>query len=125
MGKKKILAIDDEEDFLAMVKINLEDTGEYEVDTLNDPKRALDELHRFNPDVILLDMIMPSLGGIDVCEMLNNDPVGLKTPIIVLSALSKEKDKLKAYKVGVVGYLEKPVEKKDLINAIEKALKYK
>lgn len=57
--------------------------------------------------------------------MLNDDPIGAKTPIIIVSALDKHEDKLRAYRVGVVYYLSKPVSKDDLIAKIEKALIYK
>jgi len=57
--------------------------------------------------------------------MLNNDQLGRVTPIIIVSCLDKEQDKYRAYKEGVTDYLAKPVEKKDLIVAIENCLKYK
>lgn len=61
----------------------------------------------------------------DACEMLNNDPVGERIPIIILSALDKGADRLKAYKRGVMDYLVKPIKEKDLIARIEKVLQFK
>ena len=57
--------------------------------------------------------------------MLNNDPLGITIPIIVISALDKNVDKIKAYKLGVVDYLTKPFEAQALLHAVEKALKYR
>ncbi|MDO8489275.1 MAG: response regulator [Candidatus Omnitrophota bacterium] len=125
MSKKKVLVIDDEEDYLKITKLNLEEAGDYEVMTLSNSRDVVSSIHSFNPDVILLDMLMPSLGGVEVCEMLNNDPIGAKIPIIMVSALDKHEDKLRAYRVGVVYYLSKPVGKDDLIAKIEKTLSHK
>lgn len=125
MDKKKILLIDDEVKFLEIVQLNLEGTGEYEVMTLADPRNALYSVHSFMPQLILLDLIMPHVGGMEVCEMLNADPLGSKIPIIILSALEKDSDKLHAFKLGVVDYLVKPIDRDELIAAINKALKFK
>ncbi len=124
MSKKRVLVVDDEEDFLKITKLNLEENN-YEVMTLLNSRDIIPCVHSFKPDVILLDMLMPAIGGVEVCEMLNDDPIGAKTPIIIVSALDKHEDKLKAYRVGVVYYLSKPVSKDDLIAKIEKALIYK
>ena len=125
MEKKRIMIVDDEEHFLRITKLNLEKTGRFEVMTLSRAENIIAELHKYRPDVILLDMLMPKLGGIEACDMLNKDPIGKGIPIIILSALDKEKDRLKAYKSGVVDYLVKPIEKNDLINKIDKALQFK
>ena len=68
---------------------------------------------------------MPGIGGIEVCQMLNNDPLGITIPIIVISALDKNVDKIKAYKLGVVDYLTKPFEANALLYAVEKAVKFR
>ncbi|MFH1782107.1 MAG: response regulator [Candidatus Omnitrophota bacterium] len=123
--KKKILVIDDEKDFLTIVSMNLEETGKYEVKTSENANNIIQYLRDFKPDLILLDLMMPGVGGLSACETLNNDDVGKKTPIIILSALDKDRDKLEAYKKGVVDYLVKPIDKDELIKKIEKALEYK
>ena len=125
MKKKKIMVVDDEEDFLTMLKLNLEQAGQYDVFTLSNAKDIVSKVNNFLPDVILLDLLMPGIGGIEACQMLNKDPVGSRIPIIALSALDKDADKLKAYKVGIVDYLTKPVELDTIIKSIEKALKFK
>jgi DNA-binding response OmpR family regulator len=125
MVKKKILVVDDELDFLNMVKLNLEDSGEYEVMVMPSAHEFILHLHSFKPDLIILDMVMPEIGGLDVCDMLNNDSFGQTLPILILSALDKDKDKLMAYKKGIVGYLTKPIEKDVLVAKIENALKSK
>ncbi len=124
MAKKKVMIIDDEEDFLKVVKLNLEQTGKYEVTIFSKAKDIVSHVHRCKPHLILLDILMPGIGGIEACERLNQDAVGQNIPIIILSALEKDEDKLKAYKVGVIDYITKPVKKDFLIAKIEKVLGY-
>lgn len=124
MGKKKVLVIDDEEDYLKITKFNLEETNNYEVMTLSSAKEVISCVHSFKPDIILLDMLMPVVGGIEVCDMLNNDQLGSRIPIIIVSALEKNVDRFKAQKKGVTDYVVKPVGKNDLIAKIEKALRH-
>ncbi len=125
MNKRKVLVVDDEGDFLKLIKLNLENTGKYEVAVLQDPSGIMPIFKSFKPDIVLLDILMPKINGPEVCKMLNVDPVGIKTPIITLSALDTTKDKLMMYKLGIVDFLVKPIELKDLVNKIEKALEYK
>ncbi len=122
MAKKKILIVDDELDFLRIVKLNLEQSGKFEVLTLSSAHDFISHLHSFKPDLILLDMVMPGIGGIEACDMLNDDLLGQTLPVIVLSALDKDTDKLLAYKKGIMGYLTKPIEKDALIAKIESVL---
>lgn len=124
MGKKKVLVIDDEEDYLRITKLNLEETNNYEVMTLASAKEVIPCVHSFKPDIILLDMLMPVVGGVEVCEMLNNDPFSSRIPVIIVSALEKNEDKIKAKKVGIMNYILKPAGKNELIAKIEKVLKY-
>ena len=125
MAKKRVLIVDDEVDFLRITKFNLDETNEYGVKTLSSAKGIVLEIHAFRPDVILLDLVMPGVGGIEACEQLNKDAFGRNIPIIIISALDKDTDKLKAYKAGVVDYLAKSVEKDELVAKIEKALRSK
>ena len=122
---KKILIIDDEKDFIKLLKLNLEAKGGYEVLALLHANDIIEQVHKFLPEIILLDILMPGIKGLEACEMLNQDPVGSEIPIIILSALNKDIDKLKAYKVGAVDYLEKPIEIGYLVEKIEKHLKLK
>lgn len=125
MGKSRVMIVDDEEYFLKLIKINLEKTGKYEVMALSSAKDIISQAHKFEPDVILLDILMPKIDGAQACGMLNEDSKGKKIPIIILSALDTDKDKLMMYKLGVVDFLVKPIEKDELIAKIEKALRYK
>ena len=123
--KRKILAIDDEKDFLKILKLNLEQTGNYEVITSSDVGDIVRLINSSRPDVVLLDILMPGVTGFEVLDMIKSDPVGAGTPVIALSALENDPDKLTAYKKGVVGYLTKPISKEDVIRKIEKVIEAK
>jgi CheY-like chemotaxis protein len=125
MGKRKVLIIDDEVDFLKITKVNLEKTGNYEIATMSDARDILAIVRSFNPDIILMDILMPKIDGVEVCKILNNDPRGKCIPIITLSALDTDKDRLMMYKLGVVDFIPKPADKETLIAKIEKALQGK
>ena len=122
MAKKNILIVDDEDNFTKLVKLNLEATGNFEVMVLSGPKDLLTSLRHFKPDLILLDLLMPGTGGLEVCDILNDDEYGRKVPVIILSALDKMADKSNAYKKGAVDYLVKPIETEELISRIDKVL---
>jgi len=125
MPKNKILVVDDEEDFTRLIKFNLEETGKYEVLTLPNANDIVAQVHMFKPEIILLDIIMPGIKGIEVCEMLNKDLLGKRIPIIILSALAKDADKYMAYKVGVVDYMSKPIEIERLITKVNRYIQFK
>jgi len=125
MEKRRVMIVDDEEHFLKITKINLEKTDKYEVETMSSAADIISRVKSFNPDIILLDILMPKMDGVETCKMLNEDPAVSRIPIITLSALDTDKDKLMMYKLGVVDFLVKPIEKDELIAKIEKALQFK
>ncbi|MFC1631135.1 PleD family two-component system response regulator [Candidatus Omnitrophota bacterium] len=120
MEKKKVMVIDDEDGVLLVVKKILED--KYEVLTLLNAIEVIAQVGKFKPDVILLDILMPAIAGIEVCQMLNKDPIGKNIPIIILSALERTAVKLKELKPMVVDYCIKPIDMYELIAMIEKVL---
>ncbi|MDD5561648.1 MAG: response regulator [Candidatus Omnitrophica bacterium] len=125
MPKNKVLVVDDEADFTKLLKSNLEETGKYEVLALANANDIISQVHGFKPDIILLDIIMPGTKGIEVCEILNKDIIGRSIPIVIISALAKDADKYKAYRVGVVDYMEKPIEIERLMAKIDKYIQFK
>ena len=124
MDKKKILIIDDDKVVLESLRRLLE-LHSYEALAVQEAGEAFSKAKSFNPDVILLDLLMPRLGGLEICEMLNSDKETRGIPIIVVSALDKEADIKKAYHLGVVGYITKPYDLNKLLQEINKAIAYK
>jgi CheY-like chemotaxis protein len=83
----RILIVDDEGDFIELVKFRLADLG-YEFLVASDGVQALSQARQFKPDLILLDILLPDLDGLSVCEILRRQPATRKIPIIIMSALS-------------------------------------
>ena len=121
MEKKKILMVDDEQDFTRMVKLNLEETGEYAVMVENNSSNAFMAAKEFKPDLILLDVMMPGMDGGDVASELRSDDTLKDIPVIFLTAILK-KDEIDSSN-GFMGghpFIAKPVSVEDLIKCIEK-----
>lgn len=121
---KKIFLCDDEEDVLTSLKKLLELSG-FQVMATTNPHEAVDAIKAFQPDVILLDLLMPGMGGFEVCETLNRDEATKGIPIIVISVLSDYMDIKRAYKLGVTGYFTKPYDFKDVLKEINKTIDFK
>lgn len=123
--KKKILLVDDEKGITFITKINLEKTGQYEVETENDSTQALSTARRFRPDIIILDMIMPRMDGGDVKRQIVECPQLKDTPILFLSALVSKADTSSDAQVVQSGediMIPKPVTTELLIQCIETQL---
>jgi CheY-like chemotaxis protein len=86
MEKKRILLVDDEKSLTSLLKLNLEETGNYEVRVENWPEDAWPAAREFKPDLILLDIIMPRLPGGNVAAQIDADPELKNTPIVFLTA---------------------------------------
>jgi len=124
LPKKKIFVADDQEEVLSMLKDFLASKS-YEVAGSKDPKQLVELVKNFNPDLILLDLLMPDLDGFEICRILNNDPEAQAIPIIIMSGLSDLVDIKRAYQLGGVGYLIKPFNMKVVLAEIEKAISNK
>ena len=86
MNKKRILLVDDEKSLTTLLKLNLEETGSYEVRVENWPEDALAAAREFKPDLILLDLIMPRMPGGNVAALIDSDSQLKGTPIVFLTA---------------------------------------
>jgi CheY-like chemotaxis protein len=86
MAKKRILLVDDEKSLTSLLKLNLEETGNYEVRVENWAEDALQAAREFKPDLVLLDIIMPRLPGGNVAAQIDADPELKGTPIVFLTA---------------------------------------
>jgi two-component system, OmpR family, alkaline phosphatase synthesis response regulator PhoP len=114
---KKILIADDEPDILEIVQYNLQHEG-YEVTTAKNGNEAIELAKRFNPDLIILDIMMPGKNGIEVCNILRMQPAFNDTLIIFLTALSDEGTEVKGLETGADDFITKPVSPKVLISKV-------
>jgi two-component system alkaline phosphatase synthesis response regulator PhoP len=104
----KVLIADDEPDILEILKYNLEKEG-YQVSTAKDGNEALDKAKQYQPDLIILDMMMPKKNGLEVLELLRLQPSFRETLIMFLTALNDENTQLKSFTTGADDYISKPV----------------
>jgi len=119
---KKILIIDDEEDFCYFAKKNLEAISNYEIITANKGKKGIQIARKEKPDLILLDIMMPGIDGFEVLKRLKANEKTLNIPVIMLTAKDEDESKIKAAGLYCEDYLVKPVEKLVLRAKIQKVL---
>lgn len=117
---KQILIADDEADILEIVGYNLSKEG-YEIYTAKDGNEAIEKAKQLNPDLIILDIMMPKKTGVEVCQILRSQPAFQDTLIIFLTALSDESSHIKGLETGADDYVSKPISPKVLnsrVNAL-------
>ena len=116
----KVLLIDDEVDFTELLAANLEESG-YEVRQINDPTKALAEARKFQPDLCIIDLVMPRMDGGDVVSALKDDFHLSKTPVLMLTALVEENpdDPGELQMKGGLPFVSKTSDLEVIINAIK------
>ena len=116
---KKILAVDDERHIVRLVQVNLERAG-YEVVTANDGKEALEKVAQENPDLVVLDVMMPYMDGFEVLQNLRRNPTTRDIPVIMLTAKAQDADVFKGWQSGVDCYLTKPFNPMELLSFVKR-----
>ncbi|WP_153800101.1 response regulator [Foetidibacter luteolus] len=114
---KKILIADDEPDILEIISYNLAKEG-YETYTAKDGNDAVEQARKLQPDLIILDIMMPYKTGIEVCQLLRSLPAFQDTLIIFLTALSDESSHIKGLDTGADDYVSKPISPKVLVSRV-------
>ncbi len=114
---QKILVVDDEESILELLKYNLEKQG-YDVQTAADGEAALGIAKRFQPDLVLLDIMMPVVDGVETCRQLRAMPELVNTYIVFLTARAEEYSEVAAFDVGADDYILKPIKPRALMSRI-------
>jgi two-component system alkaline phosphatase synthesis response regulator PhoP len=114
---KKVLIADDEPDILEIISYNLQNEG-YTVFTAKDGKEAIAQAQKINPDLIILDVMMPGKTGVEVCAFLRSQPAFKQTLIIFLTAMSDEASQIKGLETGADDYVNKPISPKVLVSRV-------
>jgi DNA-binding response OmpR family regulator len=117
---KKVLIVEDEPDMVRGLRHNLEFEG-YQVYVAGDGEAAISETFRANPDIILLDLMLPKMSGLDVCRHLRAKAV--TTPIIMLTARGQETDKVVGLEIGADDYVTKPFSIRELLARVRAQLR--
>jgi two-component system, OmpR family, alkaline phosphatase synthesis response regulator PhoP len=122
MVKKTVMVVDDEKDIRELIRFNLEKEG-YKVISIADGEAALEEARAQRPDLIILDVMLPGIDGVEVCFKLKSDASMKAIPIVMLSAKSDESDQLVGLKIGADDYLVKPFSPKVLVAKVSAILR--
>jgi phosphate regulon transcriptional regulator PhoB len=119
---QKILAVDDEQDIIELLSYNLSREG-YEVTTAMDGEEALKKIRSKSFDLVILDLMMPGIQGMELCRILRNDPRTKYLPIIMLTAKTEEVDRILGLEMGADDYITKPFSPRELIARIKAVLR--
>jgi len=122
MARESVLVVDDEEDIQELVRYNLVKEG-YKVQCVGNGENALKSARAKPPDLIVLDLMLPGVDGLDVCKILKGDPKTAHVPIVMLSAKGEEADIVAGLELGADDYITKPFSPRVLIARIRAALR--
>ncbi|HEY0770768.1 MAG TPA: response regulator transcription factor [Sphingobacteriaceae bacterium] len=114
---QKVLVVDDEEPILELLKYNLEKSG-YDVKTAENGMKAVEIARKFTPDLVLLDIMMPKMDGVETCRLIREIPEMQKSFVVFLTARSEEYSEVAAFDVGADDYITKPIKPRALMSRI-------
>ncbi len=122
MPKNRVLIADDNLPNVELLEAYLSDK-DYEIAMAADGRETLDKVAQFQPDLILLDIMMPKLSGFEVCKILKKDPATREIMILMVTALNEPGDIERAVSAGCDDFLSKPINKLELVKRVENMLK--
>lgn len=120
----KILAVDDEKHIVRLVQINLQKEG-YEVVTASTGREALEQVERENPDLVIMDVMMPDMGGFEALQIMKSGEKTSQIPVIMLTAKAQDADVFQGWKSGADLYLTKPFNPQELLTFVKRILQDK
>jgi len=118
----KILVVDDETDVIDMLVVNLRGAG-FQVSTAEDGAAALAKARNDSPSLIILDLMLPGMSGLEICKVLKGDAATRHIPVIMLTAKGEEVDKVVGLELGADDYVTKPFSPRELILRINRSLR--
>ncbi len=120
----RILVVDDEPDALELIEFNLKSAG-FEVATAMDGESALKKARSLLPELIILDVMLPEIDGLEVCKLLRKDPATARMPIVMLTAKAAEIDRVLGLELGADDYVTKPFSPRELVLRVKGLLRRK
>jgi Response regulators consisting of a CheY-like receiver domain and a winged-helix DNA-binding domain len=118
----KVLVVDDEDNIIELIRLGLRYEG-FQVETASDGEQGIALAQRVNPDLIILDVMMPGIDGIEVCRRLRNNPTTRDVPILMLTAKDEVSDRILGLQTGADDYLTKPFDFYELLERIKAILR--
>lgn len=122
MHTKKILIVDDEPDLAELVSYNLKKEG-FEVASASDGEEALKKIRKGNFNLVILDLMLPGIQGMELCRILRNDPKTKHLAIIMLTARGEDVDKILGLEMGADDYIAKPFSPRELVARVKAVLR--
>lgn len=122
MDKARILVVDDEADIVELVSYNLKKEG-FDVDSAFDGEKALAKMKKADYNLLMLDLMLPGVQGIEICRILRNNPETAGLPIIMLTAKAEEIDKIIGLEMGADDYITKPFSPRELVARVKAVLR--
>ena len=122
LAKQKILIVDDEPDILELIEYNLKKEG-YQVFLASNGQEGISVAKRVQPDLIILDIMMPKMDGIEACRLMRAIPEFKKTFMVFLTARSEEYSEIAGFNVGADDYIAKPIKPRALVSRINAILR--
>jgi CheY-like chemotaxis protein len=118
---KKVLVVDDHPDAVNILTMVLQKGG-YQTVSAQDGAEALQKIHKENPGMVLLDVMMPKMDGYDVCRAVKADPETRHIPIVMLSARTDSASREKGRSLGAADYLAKPIDPAEILKKVQEYL---
>jgi two-component system phosphate regulon response regulator PhoB len=122
MAREKILVIEDEPDIAEVLQYNLQKEG-FDVETARRGDAGLDAVRRDNPDLILLDLMLPGIDGLELTRMLKRDPLTSRLPIVMLTARGDVVDRIVGLELGADDYISKPFSPREVVLRVKAVLR--
>lgn len=119
---QKILIVDDEKDIVELLKYNLE-KEDFKIISVYNGNDALESVEKGNPDLIILDLMLPGIDGIEICRILKKDNETKDIPIIMLTARATEMDRVLGLDLGADDYITKPFSPREVISRVKAVLR--
>lgn len=120
--KPKILVVDDEPHIAKLIKLSLK--KKFDVIEAYNGQTAIEKTNKEKPDLVLLDIMMPGMNGLEVCKKLKHNKITKDIPIVILSAKSQLDDKFQGIDAGAIDYITKPFDPVDLLKKVEANLNF-
>ena len=119
---KHVLVVEDEPDTAELIELHLKNDG-YRVTVAGDGDQALKKVHKHMPDLVILDLMIPEITGVEVCKFIRKDPATQSIPIIMCTAKTGEIDKILGLEVGADDYVTKPFSPRELTLRVKNLIK--
>jgi two-component system phosphate regulon response regulator PhoB len=122
MGRERIIVVEDESDIAKVLEYNLAREG-YQVEVMADGAEAVDRIVEVAPDLVLLDLMLPGMDGLEVCRTLKQDPAARDIPVIMVTAKGEETDVVLGLELGADDYVTKPFSPRELLARVKAVLR--